>query len=404
MANEAAPTALEVGKKYVFKGYAEENLEPALNAGEVIIVYDATDNPSENGYNVKSLDGERTDTLFPDEVDFYTEEAEAEEKAEAPARSRKGNGKGKKAAEPAPEPEMTADEGAQKEEQEEDPPATAPVKETKKGKAKEPKAETKAVAVSKPKGKDVTYEAVETAIEEQGALEAALELRQRGEETYFTLGGVLAEIFEQGLWKATGHNSFETYVEGTLDMSRRRARDLIEIYTKAKQMRLSEEDLRRIGYTKVRTILQKVPVEKLESDLKKWLKAAEKTNREALTEAIETEYVSAPGEKVTKTTFRFVVMGDQGENVKDVLDEVKAKSPNGPENTSDADAFVMLITEYASLSGTGNVTLEDDLLRLAARYGEDVLRNGLSEWLESHGSVEQAAPAKAAAGGRKRGK
>lgn len=242
-----------------------------------------------------------------------------------------------------------------------------------------PKVKAPAAPVEEEKIVIINTEAVEAAMAEGDALQAAKDLIAQTEETFFTLGGVLAHIYHEGLFtqanNAQGqpYENFASYVEGELNLQYRTAMQHIDIYTKFTAANVDETVLTQISWTKARELARAVTTENVEELI---AFAAEHT-REEVIEHVKTNFVNADGrgsgtgaarEKVQKTDFKFRLFGDQAVTAQAALDAAKERAGTDDPNA----AFHLMVTEWASLTDAVETTLEDELARISAKFGVDI--------------------------------
>jgi hypothetical protein len=347
-------TALpEVGQVVRFAGYSDGSVTPVFEVGQMVRIERVND---EDGSMVAvPVEGGPGDTLFIEEIEITDVDTSG--------------------AVPAEEPPVEADAPA----------APAPATKTKAAKTKA--AKTKAAPVEAdlefedaPKSLTVTGDdedaigvrvedsaAVSRILSEQDALDAAKALVTQAEETYFTLGGVLAHIYYEGIFKSagfTGKRGFADYVENELGVQYRKAMYLIDIYVTFRKLGVDERRLTQVGWSKAKNLTKYATAENVEE----LLDMAERSTRNEMDEHLRTSYVDGEtgvGERTRRTTVKFTLFADQAETVTRALDEAKQMA----DNDSPEVALEYICAEWLSMSAGIEVPLEDEIRRIEAKYG-----------------------------------
>jgi len=372
---------LSPGAVLKFKGYADENTSPILSAGTLVRFEGYTkDNNNNDLLIVAPVDGGSADNVYPDEVSLDVD-------TDIPTISAENVSDAKLAAIlDAPDPEVDEIEVVK----EEPTPVEAPAK----GKAKPAKAKATATKVTPAKATKATKaepanlpavvdaptsilsvgseeladsDSVSMVLSEQDALEAAEALAAKAEETYFTLGGVLAHIYYGDIYKRAGFDGkrgFEEYVEQRLNINYRKAMYLIDIYTTFRRLGVDEKRLTQIGWSKAKE-LTKVATKDNFAEL---VEIADKKSRSELQEYIRSELVNPSdetGERVRRTTMKFVLFADQAESVTRAIN--LAKERVGSDNENQALEYIAI--EWLTQNEGVAVSLEDAMRQLEAKYG-----------------------------------
>lgn len=318
---------LQVGTWHKFNGYAEEQEEPTLEEGVLVEIlgYDG----SEEVYNVRDAAGNK-ESLYTSELDEDEVEPPAKKKAKKAKvedddeEDEDDKPKAKKAK--AKKPTVYTDMGILVDEEIDTKEAKTAMKEMKalakandidpedyetwellgayldsledeeeapKEKAAKPaKTPPAEVAVLPPVKKTTS---VQNAIKEYGgdALQAAAKLIDRVDSTYFTLGGVLAEISQKKLYEQlldeddkplySGQPGFAAYCENTLGLKYRKAQYLIQLYTKFVALGFTEKKLAGIGWTKLRELVNVVD----EDNVEEWLAAIKDQSVKEIQESVK---------------------------------------------------------------------------------------------------------------------
>lgn len=270
-------------------------------------------------------------------------------------------------------------------------PAKAPAKVKAPAKTKtKPKAEAKAKVLPAVEPKKIVAtaystpgiedsEAVTKLLAGTDALEAAKALALQAEETFYSLGGVLAHVYNEGLYKTledasgnvaySGTKGFGNYMLTELNIQYRKGMYLIEIYTVCRQLGISEAEVAKIGWSKMREIVK--TLREHPEDREDLLTRALGT-RESLVDHVKRTYVSAEveGEKrVLKTRLSFNLFGEDAPTVQRALEA--ARNLIGTEATPEA-ALTLIAAEWSQLTESMEVSLDEALRAVSARYGVSV--------------------------------
>lgn len=394
---------IKVGDIAKFRGYATDPGEnPALNPGDLVKIAKTAD---DGGFQAVRCDaqGNATDLdadgnvigeiVFPEELEALppaeaTVATPAPVAADAPAAPAKAaKGKGKKAETKAPveaAPVPAAAEAVK-------PAKVAKAPKADKGTKIKPAAETTPAAVTaaiKPVAGTIVFQHSSLVMdvlasvagtdgnEQQAALIAARQLVNRVDETYYTLGGVLHYIKEQGTYKSIGYDGkrgFADYVRAELDVDYRKAQDLISIYETVQRSGLNEARLAEIGWSKARQIVRigsdgGEGMTRLQADFDQLIDFAKEKTRDELIGKIKSEYetiATRGGVKVKKTSFSFHLVAEQAASVEAGLEEAKALA--GSDDLS--EAFAYIVNDWRMMSAGNTLTPEQQIAALADRLG-----------------------------------
>lgn len=212
--------------------------------------------------------------------------------------------------------------------------------------------------------------AVAKVLQGQDALTAAKALVEQSEETYFTLGGVLNHIYTEGSHKMIGFEGkrgFADYVEKSLGVAYRKAMYLISIYTYFRSLGVDEKRLAEIGWSKAKEMVGLVTADAFNQVVD----FASKHSREELSDYIKTNRVGtgeAGGDETDKKRFNFVLFGDAAAGVERALEAAKSEIEGEPKNLLSM-AFELIVTEWAMTKENVEVSLEDAVAALEARFG-----------------------------------
>lgn len=221
---------------------------------------------------------------------------------------------------------------------------------------------------------------VTDAISSEGgdALKAAKALIERRDRTDFTLGGVLRNIHESGVYKTLGYDGkrgFDEYVEQTLGIQPRKARYLMGIYEAFAMLGIAdiEARLEAIGWSKAKE-MARIPTPELKRDFNKLEKKANEDTRDKLVEHIKSKYTVATrntGDQVKLTDFRFRLAEEDAKVAEDALAAATKLTGEGDDLNK---AFLYVMGEFLN-TGTGqDLDLEQALELLGSRFGAQSIK------------------------------
>jgi len=405
---------LNVGQVVRFKGYTDQVDDPLLTAGDTVRI--RAINP-DGGLVIDMLDEAgnartdvtETDTLFPEEVEviqpdeanqidpavegregvdeqpgdelpLVTEETEAK----APAKG-KGAAKGAKATKAAAA--KAAKEAGTKDAGKAIKPAAAnttevPAEGTSDDTAEGTTGTDLAVIEHTGSMRSAMVRAALASVSEDemaeadAALIAAKSLANRIDETYYTLGGVLAYVAESGVYKRLGYDGkrgFADYAKAELAIDYRKARYLISVFDQVQAAGINEQRLREIGWSKAIQIVRvgNVSPDKLAEDFDALVDYAKEHTRDELTSHIRSSYevarrqTAGSNEKVAVSQFNFRLQSDAAASAERALQH--AKSLAGTEDLS--DAFKYICDDWSLMTEGTAVDLQTMLEVVAVRFG-----------------------------------
>lgn len=234
----------------------------------------------------------------------------------------------------------------------------APAKKATETKAEEPT--SKAELVVAPSVREI--------LAQTDALAAAKSLVDRAEQTDFTLGGVLANIQETGVYKDLGYNgkgAFDNYVKSELSMDKRKAYYLIAIYTKFTTLNIAESQLAEIGWSKIKE-LARVSDEILSEKFDELRDYAKANPRDALITHLKTNYaVASRGQSVKMVTFSFRLAEEEAEAARTAITEAQAII--GEQDPS--KAFAYIVNDWRNAAPGSDMTLDDFKAMAEAKFG-----------------------------------
>ncbi len=397
-----AKQEIKKGTRLTFKGYdgLPSDMDPLFAEGDTLIVEEIVKpkkgEKQEEGvtkvkaYRESDTAKDEIDTVFIPGEAVVLEEAAAKTKA-APA----AKGKAKAAAVVAEEEgdenldgEEEAEGGDDETEAEEE---TAPV--AKRGKAAPAKTAEKPAKQKAAKGKAVAAPArteeegemaeiqhmasVKKLIKKGDMLNAAKNLVQQAEKSFFDLGGVLAEIQRTKAFMEAGYtkekkikgksvSAFEQYINAELGLEYRKAMYLVDIYRKFSGLGVDENRLAQIGWTKLKLVSRGLPNNPTAEDLEDLLSRAEEMTRDDLEDHIrETMVGGKGGDKVKRVKYVMTAFGDEAEYISQAITRAQELVTGGDVN----EAMKHIYREWATLVQELDIPKADAIKALETRYG-----------------------------------
>ncbi|MCO6419301.1 hypothetical protein JYK14_24525 [Siccirubricoccus sp. KC 17139] len=241
-----------------------------------------------------------------------------------------------------------------------------------------------------PTGSTILTERVKEILAHEDALEAAKRLASQIENSYFSLGGILAHIYENNLYHLAGYEGkrgWQSYVENELQgVDYRRAMYWIDIYRTLTAIGVDESRLAAtgVGWSKIKEIVRigRLKDEKgrpvgdkiLKENFTHLLEVAKEKTRDELADYVRTAFVEAqkPGpipeqdraSRIRKT-IQFRLLPPQAEAVNRAVEAAKATA-----KTEDSEvALEQICVEWALGHEAIELPLEDAVRVLERRYG-----------------------------------
>ncbi|KRW94277.1 hypothetical protein [Paracoccus sp. MKU1] len=253
--------------------------------------------------------------------------------------------------------------------------AAEPVAETP---AQEPAAQTGSAEPTATLMRTMTdSESVRNILAEQDAVDAAIQLNESIERTYYMLGGVLAHIDETGIYKRHGYEGkkgFEEFCQQTVGIAYRKARYLIDIYVTFRKIGFDESRLAQIGWSKAKE-LARIDAARLEADIDGLLEYAASNTREQLINHIKENYeVATRAETVKTTTFSFRVVETEAETVNLALEHAKTLIGEDDVNR----AFLHMCGDWMNAGNSTDLDLDTFIALGIGRFGKDAVLAALN--------------------------
>ncbi|AHC30491.1 hypothetical protein CC53_gp074 [Rhizobium phage vB_RleS_L338C] len=235
-------------------------------------------------------------------------------------------------------------------------------------------------------------------LKDQSALEAAKMLVNRSEQTDFTLGGVLHNIYVTGAFKSIGYDGkrgFSDYVESELGVQYRKARYLITIYTTFAQVfrakGITEDDLLKLGWSKAKE-LARIPVNKLVEDYDKLIAMAvdKEKSRDDLIAHIKDNYEVVQREETVKAIdLKFRLVADAADVVNQALEKAKGLVGEGADLNK---ALEYMAGDWLNTAASETTMTLQSLIDLAsAQFGVTLVAAEEGSTSEAGEVAEQAA-------------
>jgi len=177
------------------------------------------------------------------------------------------------------------------------------------------------------------------------ALKLAPELIDAEGMNDFKLGGVLQRIQEEKWWEGDDHENFKDYIETGLGLPYRKCMYLVNIYDKLVTAGIKWEQVKSIGWSKLRFIVDYLD----DTNVAEWVKRAMSMNSLEIQEYIKSlkagdseKLAKETGETTKISSMVFKLHADQKETVRTGLD--KQKEVSGTEY--DAVALEEIVLAY----------------------------------------------------------
>lgn len=117
------------------------------------------------------------------------------------------------------------------------------------------------------------------------AVQQIKELTKQSERNFLQIGKLLYSIYKSEGYLQLGFDRFEDFLEGTVSFERRTAQMLMRVwyyFGKGEAIKIDEEDLVEVGYTKTYVLTQLWDAEVLnEENLKEWIEKAKELSYRA---------------------------------------------------------------------------------------------------------------------------
>jgi hypothetical protein len=161
------------------------------------------------------------------------------------------------------------------------------------------------------------------------ALKLAPELIEAEGINDFKLGGVLQRIQEEKWWEGSDYESFKDYIEKGLGLFYRKSMYLINIYDRLVDAGIKWTDVRTIGWSKLRFIVDYLNAE----NVAEWVKRCNEMNQLEIQEYVKSLKLSTIEGKTTKepkatkvSSMVFKVHPDQKETIEEALAKKKEET------------------------------------------------------------------------------
>lgn len=202
-------------------------------------------------------------------------------------------------------------------------------------------------------------------LDAESALKLIPELVDGVEYNNFKLGGVLCRMQEENWWKASGHETFKSYLDAEHGLGYRKAMYLIDIYRNLVDSGVSWESVKNVGWTKLRVLAPILTQE----NAAEWVARAETMTTIQLEEYIKNVKAangagstggtsSSTSSNVVSKTFK--LHSDQVDIIEAALDKCKNQKSTEHDNV----ALQYICEEWAAgaIGKTKSVSLKDSLV------------------------------------------
>lgn len=226
----------------------------------------------------------------------------------------------------------------------------------------------------------ILTDAVSDLVEGKSAVEAARELVQGVQTSYFTLGGVLAYILDTGAYKdvqkADGkkgekYDDFFEFCNAELGQERVKAYQLMQIYRSFSAAGVDEKKFRGIGWTYARSMAKAITADNAD-DL---LEQAQEMSRDDFDEYVKETYVADGGtkgekkDKIKKVRVSLVFHGDQADLVAKVFKQVGKQIGIDPDAGPGELGSIVHYLAAEFIQNAGNSTLAQDVAHIEQTHG-----------------------------------
>lgn len=375
-------TGFKVGQIVAFQGYAEltDGQAELLQAGDLLRIAEIKDQEGNINHICFALERKNDkgepigEALWEDEIEA-TGKPEHEAPVEAPKKGRKTKAKAEVKA------EVKTEEPVAKATAKTKAAAKTPAKAKAKAKAKAP---AKIKAIPKKEVEPVVFndtEAVTTILgEHKDAVEAARALVLQGRHLDFTLGGVLTHIHAEKIHVDMGyqdnHAGFSDFIAAELSTHYRKGMELINLYRVFTSHGLDESFIGTIGWSKAVSIARLERLKDgdgnntgaglLDKNFDKLVKFALKHTRDDLDAKIRNDFMDATSsERIAFTKFNFKLVGAAADIGKRAVAVAKSQGVD----VNDNDAFEVICGEYLTMAEGTEMSLEESIAVLEAKYG-----------------------------------
>lgn len=174
-------------------------------------------------------------------------------------------------------------------------------------------------------------------IDAESAMKLIPELVNNIELSFFKVGGLLCRVQEEGWWKDTGHETFKAYLDAEHGLGYRKAMYLIDIYRHLVDSGVKWEQVKNVGWTKLRLIAPLLTQENVET----WATRAEGMTTIQLEEYIKAMKNTGEGSDTTSSSTTsdvsskvFKLHTDQREVIEAALDKCKHEKSTEHDNVA----------------------------------------------------------------------
>lgn len=417
-AETAAPAVkIKKGDKLKFKGYGElpDDMEPIFEEGDILIVEKVE--KSEDGqtgvkaYKEDDTEKENIDTVYvPSEAELYSDEDETEQDDEQDDEDAPPVKKGKAVKETKTEKAAPAKAKGKAVALKETKPAEMVEKLVKKAKSKGTELAAPARTKEEAEQAEIVHLAsVKKLLKKGDMLETAKSLVTQAEQSFFLLGGVLAEIHRTKAYVEAGFDAeggWEEFLNAEMGIEYRKAMYLVDIYKTFSKLEIDEARLAKIGWTKAKLLARQLRGANAD-EIEDLLDAAEEMTRDDLEQHIKETTVGgkAKGDKVKKVVYKMVAFADEADYIGGAIQRAQEMVEGGDVN----EAMKHIFREWAMAADGVEVPVEDAIKALEQRYGVKLTlaegselpakkaKGGTAKKAASKATAKKAAPAKAAA-------
>lgn len=169
-------------------------------------------------------------------------------------------------------------------------------------------------------------------------------LKESIDQSWFEIAYKLPEVYDTEIFKTWGFNEFTEYLRVDLDIEYRTGMFYLHIGRVSKQLGLTSNDVKKVGWSKMRELSKLVGEDTTKAEFKDFIKKAEDMTYEEVTALVKSER----SEKKTvtkKTKFTFTMTNEQSTVLEEALDTAKKLA-----STEDLDVALEYICIWFTLN------------------------------------------------------
>jgi DNA polymerase III gamma/tau subunit len=194
------------------------------------------------------------------------------------------------------------------------------------------------------------------------------EFRDQVEEGYLDMSQLMAEIFHKEFYLEWGFDTFQDYVSKELDFEIRKAEYFVKIWDKTKALNLPRAELHKLGWTKIKDLINVMTAE----NAQEWLKRAKDMSTREVTDAVRITRRVDPNvpRPATVITLKLVMSESEANIITEALGEAKQLC----NTTNDVLALEMICQDWMQekCAKPTMASLKDQVKYIERAYGVKV--------------------------------